>query len=49
MTNQVTRIKYCQDQLRKARKDNNEFLVMLYEQELESRLNSLNELRALVD
>jgi len=42
MLNQYQRIQYCKKQLKAAKAKGNEFLAMLYEQELESRLSHNN-------
>ena len=42
MLNQYQRIQYCKKQLKAAKAKGNEFLAMLYEQELESRLSDNN-------
>lgn len=42
MLNQYQRIQYCKKQLKAAKAKGNEFLAMLYEQELESRLSHKN-------
>ncbi|MDX1372057.1 MAG: hypothetical protein R3321_06285 [Nitrososphaeraceae archaeon] len=49
MANLITRIQFCQEQLKKAQVENNSFLIMLYEQELESRFDQLADLRSEVE